>query len=78
MHQGKVVNIDNRNLSRIAKLAGAPHDKAAGITLHTALEAVVEKDQPLYTIHSESRGALRYALSLLDQIPTVVQIEASE
>lgn len=77
-HQGRIINIDNRNLSRLAKLAGAPHDKAAGITLHTPLETVVEKDQPLYTIHAESTGALRYALSLLDQVPTVVQVEASE
>lgn len=77
-HRGKVVNIDNRNLSRLAKLAGAPHDKAAGIFLHTPLEMMVETGQPLYTIHSESKGALRYALSLLDQIQAVVQIEASE
>lgn len=77
-HRGKVINIDNRNLSRLAKLAGAPHDKAAGVVLHTPVYTVVEKGQPLYTIHSESRGALRYALSLLKQIPTVVQVEVIE
>ncbi|KTD72796.1 thymidine phosphorylase family protein [Legionella tucsonensis] len=77
-HRGKVINIDNRNLSRLAKLAGAPHDKAAGVVLHTPINTVVEKGQPLYTIHSESRGALRYALSLLNQISTVVQVETSK
>lgn len=75
-YRGRVTSIDNRNLARLAKLAGAPHDKAAGIFLYTPLEMTVEKDQPLYTIHSESRGALRYAISLLDQIPPVIQIEA--
>lgn len=77
-HQGKVINIDNRNLSRLAKLAGAPHDKAAGILLHTPLEMMIEKGQPLFTIHSESKGALRYALSSLDQISSVIQVEATE
>lgn len=73
--RGKVTNIDNRNLSRLAKLAGAPHDKAAGVTLYTPLGVIVEKGQPLYTIHSESKGALRYALSFLGQIPEIIQIE---
>ncbi|OGT31013.1 MAG: thymidine phosphorylase [Gammaproteobacteria bacterium RIFCSPHIGHO2_12_FULL_35_23] len=77
-HQGKVTAIDNRQLANLAKLAGAPEDKAAGIVLHTPLETVVEKDQPLFTIHAESQGELRYTLSLLNQIPTIVQVEAYE
>lgn len=75
---GRVVMIDNRQLSRLAKLAGAPYDKAAGVTLYTQLDAMVEKGQPLMTIHAESKGALRYALSLLKQIPAIVQVEACE
>lgn len=76
--QGRVSNINNRQLSRVAKLAGAPHDMTAGVMLHTPLETLVEKDQPLFTIHAESKGELRYAISLLDQIPDIVQLEAAE
>lgn len=75
---GRVVMIDNRQLSRIAKLAGAPHDKAAGVMLYVQLDEMVEKGQPLMDIHAESRGALRYARSLLKQIPAIVRVEACE
>lgn len=73
--QGRVTNIDNRLLSKLAKLAGAPHDQAAGVTLHTPLETLVQKDQPLFTIHAESKGELQYALSLLDENPEIIQVE---
>lgn len=76
--RGRVISIDNRQLSRLAKLAGAPHDKAAGIRLHTPLDTLVEREQPLFTIHAESKGELRYALSLLEQITDVLQVEACE
>lgn len=76
--QGRVSHIDNRQLARLAKLAGAPHDKSAGVVLHAPLDKRVEKDEPLFTIHAESKGELRYALSLLTQIPDIVQIEVCE
>jgi thymidine phosphorylase len=76
--QGKVRSIDNRQLSRIAKLAGAPDDKAAGVYLHTPLESLVEKGEPLFTVHAESSGELRYALSVLEKLPDIVLVEAYE
>ena len=76
--KGKIVNIDNRRLARLAKLAGAPHDKSAGLVLHTQIDTLVEKDQPLFTIHSESKGSMRYALSLLEDGYHVVEIEEFE
>lgn len=45
---------------------------------YTPLQTFVEKDEPLFTIHAESKGELRYALSLLEQIPEVIQVEAYE
>jgi len=75
---GRVTAIDNRQIARLAKLAGAPQDKAAGVDLHVSLETVVEKDEPLFTIHAESHGALSYSLSLLEQVPEIIQVEAFE
>lgn len=77
-HRGRVTNIDNRGIARLAKLAGAPHDLTAGVMLHTPLATLVEKGEPLFTIHSESKGELEYAISLLTQIPEIIQVEASE
>lgn len=62
---GSVYAINNRLLAKVAKLAGAPRAKSAGLDLHVSLNTKIEKDQPLFTIHSESSGELDYALSFL-------------
>lgn len=71
---GEVVAIDNRKLARIAKLAGAPDDKAAGIEIHVRIGDRVAKGEPLYTIHSENRGGLEYALEYAAQTNGVITI----
>lgn len=62
---GKVSLIDNRKLAKIAKLAGAPKSKSAGIDLHVHVGESVEQGEPLFTIHSESSGELHYACDVL-------------
>lgn len=59
---GMVAAIDNRRLSRIAKLAGAPRAPAAGLDLHVRASTPVAAGQPLYTVHADSPGELAYAL----------------
>lgn len=69
---GSVVAIDNRRLARIAKLAGAPQDAAAGIDLHVRNGDFVERGEPLFTLHADSPGELAYALQYaLAQADTV-------
>ncbi len=60
---GYLVAVDNRKVARLAKLAGAPEDKAAGVELHVRLGAPIAVGQPLCTIHAESPGELDYALA---------------
>lgn len=60
---GVVKGIDNRKLSRIAKLAGAPQDPNAGIEILAKIGANISKGDLLYCIHAESKGMLDYALS---------------
>lgn len=73
--KGKVLSINNRRLATIAKLAGAPSSKAAGIELHAKVDSQVEKNQPLFTIHAESQGALNYAISAIRSEHDVMQLE---
>jgi thymidine phosphorylase len=73
---GKVVNIDNRHIARVAKLAGAPHSKAAGVELLAHLNTDVIRAQPLFKIHAETKGELNYALEFLKQDHEIFQIEA--
>jgi thymidine phosphorylase len=59
---GILTLIDNRKISRLAKLAGAPDRKAAGILMHVGLGEEIVAGQPLFTLHAEAPGELAYAL----------------
>lgn len=78
LKQGLVTEIDNKNLAKIAKLAGAPYESAAGIEFFTKLNTQVEKGQLLYRIHAESKGALDYALTYALSIPDIIKITRQE
>jgi thymidine phosphorylase len=65
-HSGTVIAIDNRRLARVAKLAGAPESKAAGVDLHAKVGQRLERGQPIYSVHAESRGELAYALDYIE------------
>jgi thymidine phosphorylase len=71
---GLVTHLDNRRLSKVAKLAGAPEDNAAGLELHVRLGDTVEARQPLYTVHSESPGELAYALNYARANPDIIAV----
>ncbi|WP_225136583.1 hypothetical protein [Bradyrhizobium yuanmingense] len=58
---GRVHSIDSRRIARLAKLAGAPDDKAAGADLHVRIGDLVERGQPLCTVHADAPGELDYA-----------------
>lgn len=58
---GNVATIDNRRIATLAKLAGAPNAKSAGVELHVRLGDEVIAAQPLATIHAEALGELEYA-----------------
>lgn len=73
-HAGSVRQIDNRVLARIAKLAGAPASAAAGVDLHVKLGQPVEAGQPLYTLHAEAPGELRYAARYASEHGGVIEI----
>jgi thymidine phosphorylase len=72
---GRVLTINNRNLARLAKLAGAPAAKAAGVQLHVKMGEIVEAGQPVMTVHAETPGELEYALAFERASPGILQLE---
>jgi thymidine phosphorylase len=72
---GQVAEIDNRRIAKLAKLAGAPDAKAAGIELHVKLGGAVSAGQPVCTLHAEAAGELAYALQYASANPDIVRIE---
>ncbi len=59
--KGHVVGIDNFQIAHIARLAGAPMDKGAGVDLLKKLGDPVEKGEPLYRIHAVFPADFRFA-----------------
>lgn len=72
---GRVADINSRTLARLAKLAGAPDAKAAGLELHARLGETVSAGQPLATVHAEAPGELAYALDFAAANPGIIRIE---
>lgn len=72
---GRVMTIDNRRIAQAAKLAGAPDAKAAGIIMKVRLEDLVERGQPLFTLHAETKGEMAYAQAYLEANPDIVMLE---
>jgi thymidine phosphorylase len=61
---GMVVNIDNLQMAHIARFAGAPMDKGAGVDLFKKLGDKVKKGDPLYRIHAEFPADYKFAVEL--------------
>jgi thymidine phosphorylase len=59
--KGVVVNIDNYFLAQVARLAGAPIFKGAGIELFRKLGDPVLKGEPLYRVYAEYQANYDFA-----------------
>ena len=71
-----MVHIDNRKLSRLAKLAGAPDRPAAGVHLQVRLGDELAAGQPLLFLHAQTPGELGYALDYARDAGDIIRIEA--
>src|SRR5512146_2372382 len=60
---GRIREIDNWEIGRVAKLAGAPANVAAGVRLLKTVGDVVARGEPLLEIHAESAAQLEFARS---------------
>jgi thymidine phosphorylase len=74
---GRIVHINNRKLARLAKLAGAPEAKAAGVYLNVSLGQEIDNGQALLDIHAETAGELAYALEYAQRSPDIIEVELS-
>jgi len=68
---GRVEHVDNRMVNKIARAAGAPKDKGAGVILHTEHGDRVRKGDVLFEIVSESEAKLDFALKALEEWPVI-------
>ena len=73
---GRLEHINNRKLARLAKLAGAPDSKAAGVEMHVRLGQNIAAGQPLLTIHADAPGERDYAVEYALANADMFEIEA--
>ena len=66
---GRVVAIDCERIARIARLAGAPMDKGAGLDLLHKVRADVQAGDALYRIYANVEAGLGFALELAQENP---------
>ena len=59
---GKISYISNKLITKLAKSAGAPNNKGAGVYLHKKLNTKINVNEPLFTIYAESKDKLTFAL----------------
>jgi thymidine phosphorylase len=65
-HDGVVTGIDCYRIARIARIAGAPTDKGAGVDLFKKVGDPVMAGEPLYRIHAEHNTDFRFATQMAE------------
>ena len=71
---GWVQAIDNRRLAKLAKLAGAPTSANAGVAFRWRIGDPIVAGAPLFQVHAQSVGELKYALDYAAAHPDIVTI----
>ncbi len=69
---GVITHIDNKSISKIARAAGAPLDKGAGIYLHKHVKEHIKRNEKIFTIHAKNRQKLSYAVNVLKKTDGII------
>jgi thymidine phosphorylase len=70
--KGIINIIDNSTIGHIARAAGAPHNKGAGIYMHKKLSDTVKKGDKLFTIYAESEPKLNHAIEVVKEKDAII------
>ena len=68
---GRIRAVDCWAMAKIAKLAGAPASKSAGIWILRSLGDVVARGDPLFELHAQTREQLAFAREYADAHPEI-------
>lgn len=69
---GKIRMISNECISKIARIAGAPDDKGAGMYLYKHVGEKVRKGEKIFTIYAHNKDELDFAVKACKKIDGVV------
>lgn len=69
--EGIVRGIDNQAIAKIARIAGAPTDKEAGVYLYVKRGERVSKESPLFAVYAKNSKKLNYTLDVFKDMKVV-------
>jgi len=69
---GIITQINNKHITKIARLAGAPINKEAGVFLEVHRGDTVKKGDTLFVVHAKSERKIKYALEAYDEFDGIV------
>jgi AMP phosphorylase len=69
---GYVIGLNNKSLISLARTAGAPHDRGAGILLHAKKGKQVKPGEPIFTIYADRAWRLQKAIEVGRQLMPVL------
>lgn len=69
--KGTIYHIDNHVVSKLARIAGAPRSKGAGIFLHKSRGDRILPGDQLFTIYAESEQSLDYVIRALEKVEPI-------
>jgi AMP phosphorylase len=69
---GYVIEFDNKWIIEIARLAGAPNDKGAGVAIHKKMGEAVKKGDSILTIYAEKEFKLENALTTAQRTNPII------
>jgi thymidine phosphorylase len=69
---GRVTEIDNKKMNALARAAGCPTDKSAGLYLFKHCNERVKKGEKVLTIFSETLERLRYARKMIKKLKPIL------
>ncbi len=73
-YDGRIQSVDCLGVNRMAKLAGSPAHPAAGLRCLRRVGDVVQKNEPLFEVHAQSRAQLEMAVGYAtDTLSTIVK-----
>lgn len=64
----KILHIDNKLINKVARFAGCPDDKEAGVYLHKKKNDFAEKGEKIITVYANSKEKLQQAKKLYEKL----------
>lgn len=68
---GDVIKIHNKELTQVARAAGAPKNKGSGIYIYVKLNDRIKKNDKLFEIYAESKHQLDEAYKLAEELSPI-------